>query len=316
VGWEELHDGLLVAGQPCGAPSWFPCNDAPAQKAPFRISLTTSSPYTVIANGELVRRRVRGSETTWVYDQHEPMAPYLASVQIGRYAIADDAGAPVPIRVAAPPALATVARRALGDQRAMLDLFVDRFGPYPFGAYTVVVTEEPLDIPFEALGMSVFGVNHLEAEHERLIAHELSHQWFGNSVTPAAWCDIWLNEGFACYAEWLWSEHAGKRTAADHVRAAHQRLAKLPQDLLIGDPGPDDMFDDRLYKRGAITLHGLRSLVGDERFFALLREWCHVHQHSTVSTHDFVALAEARTGLDLAAHFTAWLHEPTLPALS
>ena len=100
---------------------------------------------------------------------------------------------------------------------------------------------------------------------ERLIAHELAHQWFGNSVTAKRWRHIWLHEGFACYAEWLWSEHSGGQSADEWARHYHQRLADSPQDLLLADPGPRDMFDDRVYKRGALTLHALRTHIGDEQ---------------------------------------------------
>lgn len=105
--------------------------------------------------------------------------------------------------------------------------------------------------------------------NERLVAHELAHQWFGNSLTAATWADIWLHEGFACYSEWLWSEASGGRSADELAREHHRKLAALPQDLLLGDPGRDDMFDDRVYKRGALTLHALRALLGD-RFFDML----------------------------------------------
>ena len=104
----------------------------------------------------------------------------------------------------------------------MMKLFVKLFGPYPLSTgYTVVVTDDDLEIPLEAQGISIFGANHCDGTRssERLIAHELAHQWFGNSVTVRRWRDIWLHEGFACYAEWLWSEESGGRSA-DELGAA------------------------------------------------------------------------------------------------
>ena len=252
---------MIVAGQPDGAPSWFPCNDLPADKASYRIAVTTESPYTVVANGRLVERRVGASRTTWVYEQPEPMATYLATVQIGRYDQRSHR-AVVPLHTVGPPRLRRAVTHDLGRQPQMLVAFQDMFGPYPFAGYTVVVTDDDLEIPLEAQGLSVFGANHMDGRRgsERLVAHELAHQWFGNSLTVGRWQDIWLHEGFACYAEWLWSERADGRPADDFARAAWERLAALPQDLLLADPGPDLMFDDRLYKRGALTLHALRAV--------------------------------------------------------
>jgi aminopeptidase N len=149
-----------------------------------------------------------------------------------------------------------------------------------------------------------------------LIAHELAHQWFGNSVGLASWHDIWLNEGFACYAEWLWSEASGGLSAATHARAHHARLRIAPKDLLLGDPGPDAMFDDRVYKRGACLLHALRNRIGDERFFGLLREWTRIHRFGTVTSADFEALAERVAEEPLGTFFDGWLRQTRLPSLS
>ncbi|SDD12279.1 Peptidase family M1 [Sanguibacter gelidistatuariae] len=326
AGWEELADGVIVASQPHGAPSWFPCNDRPSTKATYRTALTTASEYHVVANGVLTAARRRASSTTWTYEQDEPMATYLATVQIGRYVerVAEPAssgteslGAAVRQRTVFPPALAADVEVAFARQGEMIDTFARLFGPYPFAEYTVVVTEDVLEIPLEAQGLSIFGANFLTAgwESERLVAHELSHQWFGNSLTLRHWRDIWLHEGFACYAEWLWSQESGGPAAAAHATEQWTRLATLPQDLLLGDPGPDDMFDDRVYKRGALTLHALRLTIGDEAFFRVLREWVVRFAYRSVTTEDFVALAEEISGTSLRALFNAWLDARALPVL-
>ena len=315
VGWEELTDGVLVASQPNGAASWFPCNDHPGDKASYRISVTTDSPYRVVSNGVLVERQVRASQTRWVYDQPEPMATYLASVQIGKYELVDVAKKPVQQRAAVPHRLRARFAVSFGRQPRMMTVFERLFGAYPFPQYTVVITEDELEIPIEAQGMSAFGANQLRDDHaeERLVAHELAHQWFGNSLTVQAWRHIWLNEGFACYAEWLWSEQSGGPSADRHATRHWQRLAGLPQDLVIADPGPKRMFDDRLYKRGALTLHALRETLGETAFFELLREWATRHRHGTVTTDTFVAHAARFSSLSLAELFSAWLYQPALP---
>ncbi len=317
IGWEELDNGVLVASQPSGAPTWFPCNDHPSDKASYRIRFETDAAYTVVANGELLEHRVVGGQGVWVYEQREPTASYLLTVQIGRYARRRFAFDGVDCAVFFPRLLDRAVRADFSALPRMLGVFEERFGPYPFQQYSVVVTPDELDIPLEAQGLAVFGSNHIDGRggEERLIAHELAHQWFGNSVGVARWQDIWLNEGFCCYAEWLWSDAAGKETVDVLARRHHAQVSLLPADLLIGDPGPMDMFDDRLYKRGALTLHALRLSIGDDEFFEVLRAWTDVHRHGTVTTADFIDLVDARTGADFGEFFEAWLYHPALPPL-
>ncbi len=319
VGWEELTDGVLVAGQPNGAPSWFPCNDHPRHKSSYRIAVTTDADYRAVSNGRLTSHTRKSSRETWVYEQDEPMATYLATVQIGRYALISmsDDGPGVPQKVAVSAELSTAALAGLRRQPEMMRLFVRSFGPYPFEDYTVVVADDDLEIPLEAQSLSIIGRNHLtpDWESQRLIAHELSHQWFGNSLTLAAWRDIWLHEGFACYAEWLWSEESGSHSVVQRARSAWKGLAEDEEDLMIGDPGPELMFDDRVYKRGALALHVLRQACGDIAFFALLHEWTRTRSHGSVSTAEFLLTGKRVTGLDVEALLHPWLFQEELPAL-
>ncbi|MGO2542261.1 M1 family metallopeptidase [Specibacter sp. AOP5-B1-6] len=325
VGWEELDDGVLVAGQPTGAPTWFPCNDRPGDKASYRFTVTTDADYTAVCNGTLVSHAKKSSRETWVYEQTAPMATYLATLQIGRYkllALPASAGqTQLPITVAVPKKLQARAATALARQREMVDVFIQRFGPYPFPAYTVVVTEDELEIPLEAQSLSILGSNHMDTgwEAQRLIAHELSHQWFGNSLTLASWRDIWLHEGFACYAEWLWSEDSGSMTVAERAAAAHAKLVAEPVAVTVGDPGPELMFDDAVYKRGALALVALRAAAGDTNFFALLQRWTEEHRHGSVTTADFMSLAdEVCAGVESFAAtdiLAPWLYQQALPPL-
>ncbi len=317
IGWDELTDGVLVAGQPNGAPSWFPCDDRPSAKAAFRVTVTTSSGYAVLVTGDPVSRRRGAGTTTWEYERREPTPPYLMSVQIGRYERVDLADGGVPQRAAIPPALRADVLHDFGRHGEIMATFRRLFGPYPFHEYVVVVADDDLDDPVEAQGMAVFGRNHVDGRrtHERLIAHELAHQWFGNSLTVADWRHIWLNEGFATYAEWLWSG-AGAGLPADAL-AAHwyARIAARPADVVVADPGVERMFDPLVYKRGALTVHALRKKVGDDAFFALLRTWVAEHRHATVTTEEFRAHAQRFATEPLDDLFTAWLDRRALPPL-
>lgn len=317
VGWEELSEGALVASQPNGAASWFPCDDHPSCKASYRLSITTDTPYHAVANGTLIHRQTKASHTTWVYEQTEPMSTYLATIQIGPYERRRIDSGSVAVHAVHPPGLRDRVDHDFGRQTDMMAVFEKLFGPYPFEDYSVVVTGDDLEIPIEAQGLSIFGANHCDGRRgsERLVAHELAHQWFGNSLTLGEWKDIWLHEGFACYAEWLWSENSGGPDAHTHAAHAHRRLLAEPQDIRLGDPGPQLMFDDRIYKRGALTLHVLRREIGDDAFFALLRKWTEKYRHSTVSTEQFTDLASHFTDKPLRGLWTAWLEETPLPNL-
>jgi aminopeptidase N len=181
-----------------------------------------------------------------------------------------------------------------------------------------VVTDDELEIPLEAHGLAVFGRNHVDGAHgsDRLIAHELAHQWFGNSLTLARWQDIWLHEGFACYAEWLWAEAAGGSTADQSAATHRAKVDALPRDIVVGDPGPHDMFDDRVYKRGALALHALRLSLGDDAFFGAVRAFTRDRRHGSVSTEDFVECVSVHTGSgEIRLIIDRWIYRSALPKL-
>lgn len=317
LGWEELADGLIVASQPTGAPTWFPCNDVPADKATYRVRIVTDADYTVVTAAPGTRRKTRG-RTEWDFQIDAPTPTYLVTLQLGRYVEEPVALGEVPGRLFYPRALAARVHADFADLGRMMAVFSEAFGAYPFGGYTIVVTPDALEIPLEAQGMGIFGSNHIDGRGglERLIAHELAHQWFGNSVGVAAWRDIWLNEGFACYAEWIWSEASGGPSAHDLARAHYDLVAIQPRDLLLADPGAAAMFDDRVYKRGALTLHALRLAVGDAVFFEILRAWVARFGGATATTDDFRELVEQHAPGVAGALLSEWLDELALPPFS
>ncbi|MER6123244.1 M1 family metallopeptidase [Streptomyces sp. NPDC001795] len=326
IGWDRTgdpHDGTLVAAQPLGAPSWFPCNDRPDDKAEFTFRVTVPRGHEALANGTLRERSSTGSTECWTYHHPGPMAPYLAALYTGRFtheiwqARDTTTGRRVTGRNAYPVHLSRQAQYDLARQPEMFETFTGWFGPYPFETYGAVVVDADLDQPVENQTVSVFGRNHVDGDRtwETLVAHELVHQWYGNSVSLRDWRDIWLNEGFATYGEWLWSEHIGEDSADTIARAAWHTLAKNHDGLRIADPGPDRIFDDRVYARGACTLHALRLTLGDERFFAMLRAWHHIHRGTSTDTATFIAHAGRSTPAPVEPLLSAWLYDRHLPPL-
>ena len=261
---------------------------------------------------------MKSSRTQWIYESAEPMATYLATVQIGAYrSRPTSAAGGIPQFAFIPGDLVPEFDADFRAQATMVSVFEKLFGPYPFVQYTVVIADDDLEIPLEAQGLSIFGRNHVDGDggSTRLIAHELAHSWFGNSLTASSWKHIWLHEGFACYAEWLWSEASGGPKVGRIALQQWNRLQALEQDFRIGDPGPDLMFDDRLYKRGALTVHALRLTLGDDVFFTMLRAWTAQNQYGSVSTEQFIEHVEAYVELPIRAILESWLFDEKLPQL-
>ncbi|MDO5535615.1 MAG: M1 family metallopeptidase [Propionibacteriaceae bacterium] len=313
AGWEELSDGVLVSSQPYGAPSFYPCNDRADDKASYAITVTTDADYTVVATGRPGRTTTRSGRTTWTFEEPTPTASYLVSIAIGRLGSQTLPGAGDRVTLFSPRARAVPATSPLLRLPAMLDALEGWFGPYPLPDFRAVVVDDPLEIPLEAQGMASFGTNHLtdDWDNERLVVHELSHQWFGNAVTGALLSDIWLHEGFACYTEWLWSQARGLGSADERAARHHKALPLQRQATPLSDPGMPAMFDDWVYKRGALTLHALRAGLGDEAFFTVCRTW--VAQHSVATTAGFVDHVARVSGTDCSALLSAWLDAVALP---
>ncbi|MCC3777392.1 M1 family metallopeptidase [Streptomyces sp. UNOB3_S3] len=322
AGWFRTRDGVRVASEPVGAPSWYPCNDRPDDKAAYRFEITAPGPYRVCANGRLTERRAAGAgRTTWVYEHAGPMAPYLATVAIGRFVLTEQSGGPpgVVLRNAFPERMADRAAYDFGRQPWMLRVFTDLFGPYPFGEYGVVVVDGDVGDPLEAQTCPVFGTDRVDGVrgHEDEVAHELAHQWFGDHVGIGGWRDLWLKEAFATYAEWLWWEASGGPAASATARSEMAGLRRdgTPRGSVLADPGPGEMYEDWMYSRGACTLHALQQTVGDDAFFRLARELLARYGGGACDTERFIALADEVTGRELGGFFTGWLHERALPEL-
>jgi aminopeptidase N len=311
-GWVSTPDGAFVANEPEGASTWYPVNDHPTDKATYDFRVTVPAGKTAVANGELAHRYTVNGWTTWVWRARDPMASYLSMAAIGDYDLRQRRGPRgLPIIDAIDRDLGPDADDGLARTDEMIEYFSRVFGHYPFSSYGAVVDDDTeAGYALENQTRPIYS----GPPGESTVAHELAHQWFGNSVSPNRWRDIWLNEGFATYAEWLWQEQTGGPSAAEQFDDEYARPATSPfWSVPPADPGAENLFAGAIYARGAMTLQALREKIGDRDFFALLRAWYLRYRDTTASTADLAALAERISRQDLDAFFRIWLYTPAKP---
>ena len=330
AGFMTTPDGAIVAGQPEAATAWFPVNDHPIDKASYTFDVTVPDGYEVAANGVLHRTRSRDGRTTWRWVAREPMASYLATIDIGDWDVNEwttDAGLPVydAVDSAITGGLRAEIDSSLARQGEILDVLSGAFGPYPFSTVGAIVdNHDDLFFALETQTRPVYSKYFWldrqgnPANGDFVVVHELAHQWFGDDLALARWQDIWLNEGFATYAEWLWEEYEGRATPQEIFQATYDAI---PADdpfwaLTIGDPTVDHLFDEPVYVRGAMTLQALRDQVGDDAFWTIVRQWAATHSGGNVTTDEFIALAEQVSGQQLDDLFDTWLFTDTKPSLT
>ncbi|MFJ9151314.1 M1 family metallopeptidase [Streptomyces sp. NPDC102270] len=307
-GWMKTPDGVFVACEPNAASTWFPSSDHPADKATYDIRIRTPKGLTAVSNGRLVSTYDKGGSTYTHWREKKPMATYLATATIGKFDVrTGETPGGIPIYTAIDPVLENSNNvDVYGVTAEATDYWSQVFGPYPFEETGAIVDDMPqAGFSLEVQTKPVYSA----VRSETTIVHELAHQWFGDSVSVEHWKDIWLNEGFATYAQWLWAEHRGTRSAHDSFVAAYDaRPADNPfWQITVGDPQRDTMFASAVYQRGAMTLQVLRERIGDKAFFELLPAWTRLHRYGNAGTADFVRLAEKVGGQQLDDLFHTWL---------
>ncbi|MFD0518302.1 M1 family metallopeptidase [Paractinoplanes durhamensis] len=316
-GWLRTDAGAVALGQPESASTWYPVNDHPSDKATFKLAMTVPDGLEAISIGVPGRTTTADGWTTWRWTENAPLASYLSTVVIGQYRITTGTHDGKPMVTAVPESVPAdgAAAKSVARTGEIADFLAKQFGPYPFDAYGgIVVEDERIRYALETQSRPAYGQAFFEGgENSSVVAHELAHQWFGDSVALEKWQDIWLNEGFATYAEWLWLEHDDDVA----VQASFDRTYNsFNWKLAPGNPGVAKLFGTAVYDRGGMTVYALRKTIGDKAFGTLLTTWTSEHRNGNADTADLIALAEKISGKDLGGFFQAWLYGTTKPSLT
>ncbi len=316
IGWFAVNGLVFTANEPSGSMSWYPSNNHPTDKATFTIRITVPEALTAASNGLLVFEEVDAGRRTVTWQMDDPMATYLAAVYIGPYErheqqIGDD----LLVRDYIPADLSDIEREAMLDALSVtpkaIEYFEGLLGPYPFDAYGTIVV--PLSFGF-AMENQTLSLHSVQTLGSQIIAHELAHQWFGNSVTAADWSDIWLHEGFAHYLSFLYISEVGGQDL-DVLMAREHEAAIAGRAAPPGSIGVTQLFDfSSVYQRATLTLHALHRHVGDEAFFEILRRHYDDAAGGTTTTAEFTAIVADLGGTAAVELLDDWLYDPGVPS--
>lgn len=313
-----LPDGrcLVTYLEPDGAHNVFPCNDHPSDKATFDFYLTVPWGQVGAASGVLRGWEPLPAAQRWHWGTDRPLATYLVGLAAGPFETIHRTGE-VPILDLCWPQDAARVRANLEPVTRMIPFLAARFGPFPFERYGHVFTDRMVG-GLECQTMTVLGRDAGLSGDQELLVHELAHQWFGDWVTPRQWRDLWLNEGWATYAELLWNEEIaeaeGRQRALAIWRWSTLRLEETDSPWTLASPDPSDLFDSKLvYHKGGLVLHVLAGYLGRERFFAAARSYLRRHGGGNASTEDFQAAMSEFAGEGLADFFAAWVRSNAVP---
>jgi len=314
-GWNYTENGSYTSTPPAGADTWYPSNNTTQDKATFTFTVTVPADKQVMANGQLISSTVDpiAGTSTWIWDETDQMQTYLATVNIGNFTIWTDtspSGIPI-INGVRPDQLTDASRAQLATIGPIIDYFGTLFGPYPFASSGAIVDVTNAGYEMETQDRPEF----VSARGLSALAHELAHQWFGDNVAWRHASDVWLSEGFATFANWLWVEHTGGTAAETSFMSLWNRPADNSQwKNTVEDPGPANQYQSStVYNRGAMTLQALRNRLGDGTFFAILKDYQATFGGGTASTQDFMNVAQRDSGQDLRPFFQAWLYSAGKP---
>ncbi|MYW62814.1 M1 family peptidase [Streptomyces sp. SID8379] len=318
---QRTPDGAVFANEPESAAWWFPSNDHPLDKATYDVSVAVPDGTQAISNGTLQSQSSKLGWTRFNWRSSKPQATYLTTLAVGKFDITTDTTADgLPVVNAYSKDLGAnegAAKASVERTTEVAEWLESVFGPYPFDALGGYVPNVPSSFALETQTRPFYSPKQFaNGSNVSVVVHELAHQWYGDSVSVDGWKDIWINEGFARYSQWLWSEKEGEGTAqelADYAYAQH------PADdafwtVKPGDPGAENQFDAAVYDRGAMAIQALRNAVGEKKFFKILKGWPGQHAYGNAKVSDFVSYAEKVSGKPLAGLFDTWLYQPSKPS--
>lgn len=329
-GWLRTADGLAMANQADAAHRVFPSNDHPSDKADFTFRITAPKELTVVANGLPVTTFRHGDDTTWIYRTEHPMATELAQVSIGRSTVLNRTGPHgLPVRDVVPTPDRERLEPWLKKTPGQLEWMEKQVGRYPFETYGLLIADTDTGFELETQTLSLFEravfttPGYPDWYLESIMVHELAHQWFGDSVSPHSWSDLWLNEGHATWYEARYAEeHTENRTLEARMRAAYRRSDAWR--AAGGPPARPDapapgkkisLFRPVVYDGSALILFALRQEVGADVFDRIERGWVRRNRDSTATTADFVRLSSSLAGRDLTGFFDPWLYAAKTPPM-
>ncbi|MGW3202713.1 M1 family metallopeptidase [Streptomyces sp. NPDC001135] len=313
-GWLPTADGALGLGEPVGSMAWFPGDDHPSDKASYDITVTVPKGFQAVSNGELADKSTKGGRATYHWHTAQPMPSYVATVAVGHFDITRSTGPHgLPVVTAVDPSQEKASEEVLAQLPGIIKWEEINFGPYPFSS-TGAIVDRPgsADYALETQNRPVIPADHLATG---TLVHELAHQWYGDSVTPESWQDMWLNEGFATYAEWLYQEdHGGKsaqQTFKDLYDGDNEAIWAYPP---AKPSSAAHISDSPVYQRGAMVLQKIRQKVGDDRFYDIIQGWAADHRYGNASTADFTAYVEKKApGKDFREIWKDWLYGDRKP---
>ncbi|GAB3917238.1 M1 family metallopeptidase [Larkinella terrae] len=306
--------------EPYGSRDWFPCKDTPADKADSSdVWITAPKQFVSVSNGRLEKMIENANDTrTYRWRNRYPIANYLISVAMSNYALYEQTFRLTPTdsmpvtHYVYPEALTDNFRKTLDQTTNMLDVFTKYFGPYPF------LKEKYGHAQFGwGGGMEHQTISSMGAFNSDIMAHELAHQWFGDKITCKTWEHIWLNEGFASYAEALYREATGGTASYRSYMNAYLILARRARGTIFVQDltNVDNVFDaNRTYYKGGTVLHMLRGVVGDQKFREILQKYvASPLAYGSATTEDFAAIASQVYGQPLDYFFKQWIYGENYP---